>query len=651
MPNIVLQAVDSANQMQIIKIVREVTGIGLAEAQKVIENVEHGTPYTMVAVPKERIAAAVKDLESAGCTAAVEETGLVHRAGGQPMDSATYNLFGKTVTFSAAENRYLDLLCLEQAAFTKPAELFSRWYQERREIEPVLRQYLPFTRTVLEDLVLQPLFQQLAEFGIYDVSWETYGKECAEFSNIKSACQKVASANDSITRRQTEEEAYREDRKAGRSRVEAYGVGLSGALKGAAMAGMMNATTGLAHSMVNAVGNAGSALSAASSREKLYQASETRELLQQAIWNDIYLTVCRHIDLLNRKKDHWIENSFSGDRAKALFENAKNIPGKREELLAQAFTLCPWDSQLLVYIFANYPDSRRAAMSAAQRFSVDLSAKMEVVLAKEYTNEARQSEAAALATKDRILALMEEYGVEESNTLDELETDCLRRVCQGYESADQDTCGRMAEAVKKYEAKDTLKEPFLRDIQKRVEKIWTDDLAEICRGYEAADEAACEKLIHTVREYSASDAIKGPFLKKLQSRIEEIWSAEDGEIFDNLYLKTDIFDQNSINEAISYVQSKGRTASAEQYLAALRACTPKKIKSAQQYKHSNLPRIFLVAAVISILSCLVGLAIVGIPLAIVFLILRQRMKKDWETLTLNGKVVHPVLAAMDDKIM
>ena len=230
-------------------------------------------------------------------------------------------------------------------------------------------------------------------------------------------------------------------------------------------------------------------------------------------------------------------------------------------------------------------------MAAAQRFSVDLSEQTEAVLSREYTDEARRSESGAQAAKGRILALMQEFGVTESQTLDSLETDCLQRLCEGYETADQ---------------------------------------------------AACEQSIEAIRRYDAKSSLKEPFLKGLQNRIEAIWSAEDGEIFDNLYMETDITDEKAVKDAISYVQSKGRTASSQKYLDALNACTPKNIANARMYRHTNRYKLYLVLAVAAVLSSFV-LSAFGWIAAILLLVFARNMKKAWNLLSIEGTIIHPVL--------
>lgn len=85
-------------------------------------------------------------------------------------------------------------------------------------------------------------------------------------------------------------------------------------------------------------------------------------------------------------------------------------------------------------------------------------------------------------------------------------------------------------------------------------------------------------MLEKIRAYPAQEKIKELYLKKVQGRIEDIWSAEDGEIFDNLYLKTNIEDQAQKDAAIAYIKEKGRTSSSSKYLNAVTSCTPDNIK-------------------------------------------------------------------------
>lgn len=174
--------------------------------------------------------------------------------------------------------------------------------------------------------------------------------------------------------------------------------------------------------------------------------------------------------------------------------------------------------------------------------------------------------------------------------------------------------------------------------------MWTEELTQICSGYETADEAACEGFLAGIKEHRAPDELKVPFLQKVQARIESIWSAEDGEIFDNLYMKTDITNPQAVAEAVSYVQNKGRTSSSQKYLDALNACTPKNIELAQLYHNTNRYKLYAIIAII----CVIATPILYVPLliAIPLFIKAWSMKKAWKLLTINGALIHPALLSM-----
>lgn len=500
-----------------------------------------------------------------------------------------YDLLGQTVVFEDAAERYYDLLFASNQACLKASQQFKAWYSQRGNIQAVLDGYLPFAESLVEQMAFRPLFSQLAACEIYDMSEETYWKRCIGLGESESALETVERQYNQILRQQNAEQEYRADRKAGRGRWVGGGFGLGAALKGATQAAALNAVSSLGHSAFNAIGNAGSALSASMDKSALYKNSTTQDTLLRGILTDLYAVYFAHIDLVNEYKSGYIRSTFNEDKSSALFENAKKLPDKQKELLVQAFTLCPWSAELVKYIFIHFPKDRKNVYAAAQRFYVDLSSAVEEILSQEYTEEAQSSEQATQAAKERILEYMREYGVPKSATLDRLETDRLRRLCEGYQTADEETCN---------------------------------------------------KLIAAIKAHDAPDALKAPFLQAVQARIESIWSAEDGEIFDNLYMKTDITDPHAVAESIAYVQSKGRTDSSQKYLDALNACTPENIERARMYHHTNRYKLYIVVAIL--LIPLAWTLIISIPL----FYMAWNMKNAWKLLTVNGTMLHPALLSV-----
>ena len=244
-----------------------------------------------------------------------------------------YDLLGQTVVFEDAAERYYDLWFASDQACLKASQQFRAWYTQCGNIQTVLDDYLLFSESLVEQLAFRPLFDQLTACEIYDMSEETYWKRCAGLPQSESALDAVERQYNTILRQQPDSREYRANRKAGRSRWSGGGFGLEGALKGAAEAAALNAVSGLGHSVFNAIGNAGSALSASLDKSALYKNSATQDTLLRGTLTDLCAVYFAHIDLVNDYKPGYIHSVFDEDKSSALFENAKKIPEKREELL------------------------------------------------------------------------------------------------------------------------------------------------------------------------------------------------------------------------------------------------------------------------------------------------------------------------------
>ena len=410
----------------------------------------------------------------------------------------------------------------------------------------------------------------------------------------------------------------------------------------------------MGHGVINAVGNAGSNMEASSAIRKLYTQSKTREILSTALEEDLFAVFLAHIDLVNDHKPGYISESFDPERASALFENAKAIADKRCDLLIQALSLCPWNAKLVQYLFVNFPEERREVSVIANRFHVDLSAVYEALLEKEYPEEARGSEDAAQKAKAKIRSIMEEYHIEESATLDLLERDCLERLCIGFESADKATCLAIQERLHQYDALEKNKAPYLEQISQRLTDIWNEELAALCRGYEQADEPTCNGMKTAVQAHDAPEDLKTVFLGRLQQRIEEIWSAEDGALFEKLYLNTDIHDPAAVVKTLEEVKRTARTAASESFISALETCTEKEIRKARTFRRGVHPKLYTVIGwtvfllgVSNFFFLHLGLlaTVLCVVASFIFFGLYANLSDPWEKLTLKGKVLHPALTS------
>ena len=613
-----------------------------------------------------------------------------------------YTLLGKKISFEECNERFFDIQYRVWKAMDTASREFNKWYDSCGDILTVLKGYEKKATEIIIKNANEPLFQDLPKLEIYDISEDSYDEECLAFNECMSALDEVADAYNSIIAQQEAEEEYRAERKACRGRVVGGGFGVGGALKGMATAGAMNAISGAGHSIVNAIGNASSALEAASAKRALYNNASAKDLLKNGIRNDVLACFNAHIHLINTKKNGYYINCFDTDKAGALFNNAKSVPEKRVELLIESFKCCPWDEDLLVYLFITYNEERKNVWDIAKRFNVDLHKTAEEVFSNMYTAEAEKSEEKAQAVKKDILEQMRLLGITVSGTIDRIEKAGVARLLVGYDTASENVRQEMFAAIEKYDATDRNKSVVIHDagvweiaqkyhvsfttdeVEGILEKVYTiaaqkdeeqaqvakkkikeimlalgvkesktfnklegDCLTRLCPDYQTANEVTCNEMLKRIKEYDALEKNKKPYIVKIQSRIEAIWSAEDGEIFDNLYLNTDIENAEEIKKAVDFVNAKKRTASAVKYLQALNGCNSENIKKSKQFQRpgtrvSMYIGFALVALGIIFLFADLGflLSIAVAAIGVVMLVYYYGLKKAWNLLTLGGTLVH-----------
>lgn len=517
-----------------------------------------------------------------------------------------YVLLGNDVVFTDSADRYCELQFFAWDAVKKAKKEFDDWYVNQGDIYNVLKNFAEEAEFLLEKYAITPLYKTLAsEYEIYDLSQSAYSNECLDLSSAQDIHDNAIDIYEGIEEQLAEEREYREFRKANRSEVIGGGFGVGGMIKGMATAGAINMATGAAHSIVNSIGNASSESDAKASKAKLYGAC--REDMPKAIESCILSTVYAHIFIVNKYIPDHITPSFDSEKAGALLESAKTVEAKRVELLVDAFKCCPWGYNIYSFIFKKYPNERRNLIEISKDFRVDLEDDITELLRKEYTADAKKVEALAVSAKNKILKIMDELGVKESIVIDEIETDCLERLCFGYEKAD--------------------------------EKI-------------------CNELIEKVRNYQALEKNKSSFLKNLQGRIESIWAKEDGEIFDNFLVTVDVLNLKDIEKGINYIKNKGRTSDAKKYIDALSMFKKtENIEKARKYrfiiKDGIAPKLLkwsgaLLAAFGLILYLIMddfSLWLHGFPLiaGIALQIYVFSLESDWNRLTINNKAIHPIL--------
>ena len=244
---------------------------------------------------------------------------------------------------------------------------FKHWYDRCFGIEAVLEKLDEVVYGLIDQYIVDELYGRLASMEIYDISRGDYIRQCVDMSYLDESVERIEYRIMEITQDKNAMKAYREARKAYRGKFIGGGFGISGAIKGSVKAGALNATTGMAHSLVNTLGDAGSSIAAAAKKAGLYN-SDTKDSLVMGIRNSIFEIFDNHMSLVNTYYSGYYESGFDVDRASALFENAKKYPDKRKDLLIQAVLTCP-TQWILDYIFDNYSEERMHVCNIGNCFS------------------------------------------------------------------------------------------------------------------------------------------------------------------------------------------------------------------------------------------------------------------------------------------
>ncbi|MBS9776005.1 MAG: zinc ribbon domain-containing protein [Fusobacterium sp.] len=182
----------------------------------------------------------------------------------------------------------------------------------------------------------------LHDKGIYSFDLQKFYEE-GFVPNVKEWLEeynKVYSEYKDIMEYGEAQKNYRAMRKEGRGKMVGGGFGLGGALKGAAMAGSINAVTGIFHSIGNGIGNS---LTNAEIKEKLnnlFRQKNLKEIFTNASYNDTFNIHYLLIIILNDVRENQIPVIYDEDNFNMALTMFNNITeGKvKEELKAKVFS-------------------------------------------------------------------------------------------------------------------------------------------------------------------------------------------------------------------------------------------------------------------------------------------------------------------------
>lgn len=282
---------------------------------------------------------------------------------------ATYEIGGYTLNFNNDYYEYGKIKALLTNERKVALENYKKIYDKYGDVENLLRNGESDIINIVIDVFNK--FKTIGlQRGIYDFSERKLinGSEYRKIMNpISEAIRDIRYQLSIIN---SEEQAAKEERrmrKASRGRVVGGGFGLTGALKGMAMAGAINMGTGLLHGSVNTVGNLFTSISASSDRRSLYK--EAKGYLEEALSDSINSLLFFICDVLNIQAN--INYSREQDILKNILEGAFGNLDLREPFV-KAFLAYPFDDILYKCYLLTYPEEQTNIVKMGSDFGVSL---------------------------------------------------------------------------------------------------------------------------------------------------------------------------------------------------------------------------------------------------------------------------------------
>lgn len=301
-----------------------------------------------------------------------------------------YNISGDEIIISTEVENERNLSLSTEKLVEQAGNRFDSWYEEQYSCESLLRNIGEMWYQAYHPLA-QKGIELLNAVGVYSIDEDMlmgeYAKRCVD--DFVIAASDMESKVDGVERQKQSEYLYRQQRKDSRGRMVGGGFGLGGALKGMATAGVVNATTGMAHSIGNAVGNIGTSIAASSNKSTILK--DSKEPLKEALLKSLSKVVGGIRRALDREagiKCRCVTDS-ERDSANAILSNytQNRIPEERKkEQLLKALQLDPYNIESYYYIWEAYGDANGDLKKMSSYFGVGLETHLKNT-AKEYGDD------------------------------------------------------------------------------------------------------------------------------------------------------------------------------------------------------------------------------------------------------------------------
>jgi len=236
----------------------------------------------------------------------------------------------------------------------------------------------------------------LDEYGTYIIDkWQN------TYDNIEKQYAEIV-----LTEEQMDQ--YRVARRESRGRVVGGGFGLSGAIKGMATAGALNAAAGATHMIFNGIGKIGSSIKSNSKKKRIFTNPQTLESLKNAVFESIFACHYAVITCLIKRghsNNYAIISPEDEKQADIALSNVLSITDDKTKFINKLFHIWkknPYNARWYRVWMDFFGDADRALETMEKFFGIDIHTMKAELIEKEFTSYSIQTEEKALEAQKRL---------------------------------------------------------------------------------------------------------------------------------------------------------------------------------------------------------------------------------------------------------
>lgn len=655
------------NRLQVSNFIREVSGIEQEAVNNIVDNVPS---WVLENVDYDKARLVVVALSGFGAdTTIIENTSVVSQESKTKSNSTvekvvTDDMTKEEIYYNSADHdngvfcifddrlivfddkiKVIKSRMLAKSLAISASQEFRAQYKKMENIDTLVRRGYDIASNILLDKAEQ-CAEFLVGYGIYSYSGEALIGLISD-SYFDNEFEKIQDWYIETINDQTEKENYRRMRKQYRNKWVGYGIGTQAAMSARIQASTLNAMSGMAHGMANAVGNTFTAIGTVMSKSAKYNDDNTVNSLCRALYLDVYyLNYALQVILLGDVGELDFIGLDEEKQAETIFDNLKKyvssngIDDEAKKMAYELFYTNPTEYEYYEYCLKQFPKDGFELIALADFVGFNMNDEREQILLNFLDCSDYSTEEKAIEVRKQIEKKEKQLGMEGSAALSKIE-----QIITNYDIAAR-----------------TFKD-ILFDTREERQKAEID-YSSLVQDYpfeviESASEQSCNAMKQEIASVAALEQIKKIFINKINERINNIWASEDESELKRIFMNTRVENPSEINKAVQLIQSVGRTKDMDRYIEALNKFTADNIKTIRKGLKAENQNIVLkiIENIIGIIMIFFGVCCLSVGellLTIIFIIvglviLLNRLAKIgqknilWKELTLNDTLVHPYL--------